>query len=132
MGEEKNYEFKLRLAQAPRPTQDGSQCVLHDLYAISREAGSQDEYTVVPGRHKTYVIPGSELLIVLQGPSVAAKYKQALVNNAATQPVPVTGWDVVSLELLMDNNDISAHAAADADEWITVTMGLEYPVDFSV
>lgn len=127
-----DYEFKYRLARAPQAAQDGSSCVMHDIWAIGREAGSEDEYAVVPGRHKTIAIPGSDLLIVLQGPSVATKYKQALVNNLATQPVPVVGWDAESLELLMDNNDVALEAAVAANEYVTVTLGIDYPVDFSV
>ena len=129
-----DYEFKYRLAQAPQASQDGSECVMHDIWAIYREQGAApaDPWMIVPGRHKTVAVPGSELLIVLQDPDVAGKYKAALANNLGTQPVPIRGWDLASLERMMDNNDVAAQAAADADEWITVTMGLAYPVDFSM
>ena len=129
-----DYDFKRRLAQAPQPTQDGSECVMHDIWTIYREQGvaPADPWLNVPGRHKTVAVPGSELLIVLQGPDVANKYKAALANNLNTQPVPIRGWDLASLERMMDNNDVAAQAAADANAWITVTMGLTYPVDFSM
>jgi len=129
-----DYEFKYRLAQAPQATQDGSQCVLHDIWAIyrARDAAPADPWMPVPGRHKTIAIPGSELLIVLQGPDIVGKYKQALVNNLNTIPVPLMGWDKISLEKMMDNSDLSFQAAADANEYITVTLGLSYPVDFNI
>ena len=129
-----NYEFRYRLAEAPKATDDGSQIVKHDIWAIYREQGAAptDPWIVLGNRHKDINVPGGELLIVLQGPDVVGKYKTTLANNLNTQPVPIRGWDLASLERMMDNNDIAAQAAADANAWITVTMGLTYPVDFSV
>ena len=128
-----DYEFKYRLASAPKVTSDGSGCVKHDMWLIAREVGSEDPFAPRSGLpHKDIAVPASELLVVLQGSGIPAKYKQALVNNLNTIPVSVRGWDIATAELTMDNNDLSIAAATAADEWITITAGLTYPVDFVI
>jgi len=130
-----DYEFRYRLSSAPTATTDGSGCVQHDIWALARVAGSQDDFAVVPGRHKTVSVPADELAVVMamaNGAAKVAAYKQALANNVNTQPVPVTGWGTEQLEALMDANDASAAQAAAADEYITVTLGQSYPVEFSI
>ena len=127
-----DYEFKYRLQSAPAPTLDGSGVVQHDIWAITREEGSGDEWAIVPGRHKTISVPAAEVQAALADASPVPAYKDALVSNLNTQPVPIGGWDPVSLEALMDANDAAAAAAGAADDYITVTLGLSYPVDFSI
>lgn len=127
-----NYEFKYRLQSAPQATLDGSAMVQHDTFAISREEGSEDEWAIVPGRHKTINVPAAELQAALADAQPVQAYKNALVRNLNTMPVPISGWDTASLESLMDANDASGEAGSAADEYITVTLGLSYPVDFSL
>jgi len=129
-----DYSFRYVLQSAPAATLDGSGMVLHDIYAQAQVQGG-DEWVVVPGRHKTISMPAAELATVLAMSNGAAKvtaYKQALVDNLDTTPVPVTGWGSVQLEALMDANDAAQTAASGANEYITVTLGQSYPVPFTI
>ena len=128
-----SYEFKYRLQSAPAARNDGSGCLDHDIYAIVAEDGG--EWAIVPGRHKTISVPFAELDDALDqatNPLRVAAYKDALAANLDNQPVPVTGWTAAQLLALMEANDAAAATAAAADTYITVTLELEYPVDFSV
>jgi hypothetical protein len=135
-----DYEFRYRLQSAPAATTDGSGCVSHDIYALSREAGTSDPWELVPGRHTTVSIPADQLQTVMDMPHSTPQersakndaYKDALSSNVNTQPVPVTGWGTGQLESLMDANDAASAQAAAADDYITVTLGQSYPVEFSL
>ena len=127
------YEFKYRLQSAPAARNDGSGCLDHDIYAIVSEDGG--EWTIVPGRHKTISIPFGALDDALDQPTNplrVAAYKDALAANLNNQPVPVTGWTSAQLLALMEANASTAATAAAVLEFITVTLGLEFPVDFSI
>jgi len=127
-----DYEFKYRLENAPTNTRDGSGIVKHRIVAIARVEGSADEWAEVPGRHKDIAVPGTDLLTVLAGPQVVPNYKDLLVTNLNTGVEPVVGWDLASLEEMLDQNDVAQAAATEANEYITITLGLSYPVDFSL
>ncbi len=129
------YEFRYKLLVAPEPRTDGSGVVAHDIEAEAREAGSADTWGVVPGRHKTILTPGGDLQTVIDmagGAAKVAAYKQLLVDNLNTVASPVTGWTTVLLQALLDANDIAAAAATGADNYITVDLGLSYPVPFVI
>lgn len=134
-----DYDFKYRLQATPTATNDGSGMVNHDIWAICQPQGNGG-WIIVPGRHKTVSVPHSELKVVLDmpdssGPEKQAKntaYKDALQDNINTTPVPITGWGAGQLEAMLDNNDSAATEAGRANTYITVTLGLEYPVDFSI
>ena len=127
------YSFRYRLQGAPAARNDGSGCADHDIYA---EASSDGEtWATVPGRHKTISIPAVDLAAALgagTNQQIVAAYKDALAANLNTQPVPVTGWTSVQLEALMDANDAASAAAIEANEFITVTLGLSYPARFTM
>jgi len=126
------YTFKYRLSQAPSPTNDGSGVVAHDIWAIAYDNG---EGQIVPGRHKTVMIPGDQLQAVMDLPNDGAKiaaYKDTLRANLNTTGVPITGWSTSALELLMTTNDAAASVAAEANDYITVTLGQSYPVEFNL
>lgn len=134
-----DYQFRFSLSQAPTATNDGSSTVNHDITAQAEPVGDGG-YTTVPGRHKTICIPADELQTVLDmpdgtGSQKTAKntaYKNALADNLNTTPVPATGWSDVELEALMDANDAATAAASEANDYITVTLSLSYPVPFSI
>ena len=129
-----DYDFQYRLNGAPEARNDGSGMVAHDIDAVAREQGSGDAWITIPARHKTFLIPGADLLAVMAMPNGAAKvtaYKQLLADNLDTQAVPIVGWDAVSLEAMLDANDAAADAATQANEYITVTLGQSYPVQFA-
>ena len=127
------YSFRYRLQQAPQARNDGSGCVDHDIYAIASEDG--ETWELVPGRHKTISIPFAELDDALDQPTNPlriAAYKDVLASNLNTAPVPITGWTAGQLTLLMEANDSAEATGAAVNTFITVTLGLAYPVDFSI
>ena len=130
-----NYDFKYRLTSAPAPADDGSGVVRHDIWAVYREQGTVNGFIPVPGRHKTICIPATELAQVLlagNAGAIVTAYKNALAANLNTSPIPVTGWTAPILEALMDANDLAAETATDAADFITITMGLTFPVEFAM
>jgi len=128
-----DYTFRYRLQSAPSARNDGSGCVDHDIYA---EASSDGEtWVVVPGRHATISIPASELQAAMEAGTnqqIVVAYKSALAANLQLAPQPIYGWTTAQLEALMDANDAASTAAIGADEFITDTLGLSYPVSFTI
>ena len=129
-----DYDKRYALLGAPQPRNDGSGMVAHDIEAQASVAG-EGVWATVPGRHKTVLVPEVELEAALAAggtSAILAAYKQALVSNLNTVPVAVTGWDADSLETLLDANDKANAAAGAANLFITVTLGLSYPVPFTI
>lgn len=134
-----DYQFMYRMNQSPEARNDGSGMVSHDIDAVAREQGSSDPWIVIPARHKTVLIPASDLLTVMamaDGSGVQktvknAAYKVILASNLNTQAVPIVGWSASELETLMDANDLSVDAATQADDYIINTLGQSYPIQFS-
>ena len=129
-----DYEFRYRLLQAPEARRDGSGMVAHGIEAQAQPQGASNEWATIPGRHKTVVIPADEMKAMNDMSTGGAKntaYKQTIASNLNTQPVAVNGWDAVTLEAVMDANDASALEASRANEYLTVTLGLSYPIPFS-
>ena len=127
-----DYEFRYRLNQAPEARNDGSGLVSHDIDAVSRVQGSSDEFVSVPGRHKTILVPATDLLTVMgmaDGGAKVTAYKNLLAQNLNTSAVPVVGWDATSLEAMLDANDKSLDAMTQANAYIIANW--PYPVTFS-
>ena len=131
------YTFNYRLENAPKGRLDGSECVDHaDVWAMFNTHGLQP----VPGRHKTVSVPAGEITPVMDmpdstGPEKQAKnqaYKNLLAANLFNQPVALSGWSEEQLQALMDANDLASYEAGRVNEYITVTLGLTYPVDFQI
>lgn len=129
-----NYDFRYRLENRPTGRADGSGYMGHDVIRQSKPEGGED-WTVVPGRHKTVCILAADVQAALAAGSnaqIIAAYKAAFDDNLDTQPVPITGWDEESMQALMDANDAAAAAATATDTFITVDLGKTYPVGFSI
>jgi len=128
-----DYTFRYRLQSRPAARLDGSGCVDHDIFA---EASSDGEtWATVPGRHSTISVPADELQAALDAGTnqqVIAAYKDALAGNLQTSPQPIYGWTSSALETLMDANDAATAVADGAHEFITDTLGLSYPVSFTI
>ena len=127
------YNFRYSLAYAPEARSDGSGCIDHDIWALYQEDGG--DWTIVPGRHKTISIDAAELDAALNESTNQLKiaaYKEALKANVNNQPEPVVGWADAQLLALVEANAEASGVAGDADEFITVTLGLEYPVTFDM
>lgn len=131
-----DYEFRYSLTSRPEPRSDGTGLVMHQTRVVAREEGTSNDFTYRAGLpSKTIEVPSADLLTVMAMPDNGAKvtaYKNLLATNLNTQAVPVTGWDLITLEAVMDANDQSADAATQANEYITVTLGQDYPVRFSM
>jgi len=134
-----DYEFKYELASAPTSTNDGSGMIIHDIWAVCREQGSEDDF-IRMGLHKNIPVPADDMKAVMDMPHGNANqkqakvvaYKDALVSNLNTTAVPIVGWSKVELEARMDANDESTLQTSKTDDFITNTLGQEYPVQFSV
>lgn len=132
-------QFKYRLNRAPSALNDGSGCISHDIDAIYSDDGGVT-WLVVPGRHKTIMIPSADLKTVMDmpdgtGPQKTTKnaaYKQFLVDNLDTQNEPLVGWSIAQMQALVDANNAASLEATRANDYITVTLGLSYPVEFSL
>ena len=124
--------FRYALTEAPKARNDGSGGVDHQIMAEYSEDGQS--WSVVPSRDKTFVIPAAELAAVLALPANqrVAAYKQVLVDNIDNQPEPIVGWTVAQLEAMYNANVAATSAANAADNYITVTLGLSYPVPFTI
>jgi hypothetical protein len=135
-----DYDFRYVLLSAPEARTDGSGQVSHDIEAYSQPVGDGG-WSPVPGHHKDIVVPADELVIVMDmpdstGPQKTAKntaYKDLLATHrfSVAEPMDKT-WTVAGMEAFMDANDASALEAGRADDYITVTLGLSYPVPFSL
>lgn len=131
-----NYDKRYELQSRPTAANDGSSSVRHNITAVYRLEGSSDPWIDIPGRRKMGLsVPAAEMKAVLDIPNGSAKvtaYKQALASNLNTTPEPIRGWDAASLEALLDANDRAIEEADRADAYITVDLGLVYPVRFEV
>ena len=130
------YQFSYRLQSAPAGRLDGSGCADHDIFAMYDPNG----LVAVPGRHKTVSVPAEDITVVMDmpdatGPQKAAKnqaYIDLMAANLFTQPFALEGWSPAQLQAVMDANDLAAFEANRVNEYITVTLGIAYPVDFDV
>ena len=149
-------EYAYQLTKAPTGATDGSGQVHHDVFAVGREAGTTDPWLVVPNYHKTIVVPSSQIEAVMDmpdatGPQKNAKnqaYKQALVSHRDDPATPVhapavTDWSPSGIDAYLTAYDAwlaaktiaDAHAGLQATRvgtYITVTLGISFPVSFQV
>ena len=130
-----DFEYAYRLESRPTAHVDGSGMIGHMVAAVYRVAGSGDpfnEASIVAGP-KTINIPLDEMQNInamVSGDLKNTAYKQALARNLNTQNVPVLGWDTDTMSLRLNNNLDAVSEADLANEYITDTLGLEYPVPF--
>lgn len=131
-----DYEFRYEMTRAPLARSDGSGHVTHDIRGVCRLAGSVDPWSYRPGLpHKTISVPAADLLTALSSGTNNQKinaYKDLLVENVYTIPEPLQGWNLAIWEQILDQNDTSAAAAQAADEFIRDSLGVNYPVRFTI
>ena len=132
-----DYVKKYQLNSRPTASNDGSSTVRHSITAVYRadDAIPADPWLSIPGRHKTIVVPADEMKVVMDMANGAAKvtaYKNVLASNINTGATPITGWSSVQLEAMLDANDRADEEADRADNYITLTLGLTYPVQFAI
>lgn len=136
-----DYDFRYRLQSAPEPRVNGSGNVAHDVFAVCEPEGDGG-WVVVPGYHKTALVAGADLTAMNDMPDSTggektaknAAYKNLIYAGLETTPDEGGGvtWDEASLELYVDANDLAALEAGRVDDYVTVTLGLSYPVDFAI
>ena len=136
-----DYFFKYRLQSIPEPRVNGSGNVAHDIFAIS-EPQDNGGWVVMPGYHQTVLIAASDLTTMNDMPDSTGgektakntAYKNLIFAGLETSPAPAepVAWDGVSLEAYMDANDLAAFEADRVNTYVTVTLGLSYPVDFAL
>lgn len=129
------FEYAYRLESRPSAHVDGSGMIGHMVAAVYRVAGSGDPFDVAPivAGPKTINVPLDEMQTINAMAAGSAKntaYKQAMADNLNTQNVPVIGWDEITMSLRLNNNIDAAAAADEADAYITIDLGLTYPVPF--
>ena len=125
--------FRYSLTQAPEARNDGSGCVDHQITA---EYDDGDGWLTVPARNKTFSLPAAELAVVMamnNGAEKVSAYRQLLVDNLNTQPdEPIVGWGTAQLQEMVDANKAALSAGTAANNYITVTLNLDYPVSFTI
>ena len=135
------YEFKYRLSQSPEPTANGSGLVMHQLVPIYRTAGTQDAWTEMAAWARGVPVPAGALKVVNDMPHTtgalkAAKntaYKVLLADHLNDVPAtPAADWSLGGLARFLAANDAAALETQRAGAYITVTLGQQYPVDFTV
>ena len=130
-----DLQVRYSLGRAPFARVDGSGVVGFDVWS---QANAGDGWT--PDQHWEVNVPAADLETALvmpdsTDPQRGAKneaIKQLLVDNRDAMPSPVTGKDIDSIEARINANGRAASAATGADEYITETLSLEYPVPFTV
>jgi len=136
-----NYEFSYRLASAPEARVDGTGQVVHDLWAMYREEGEMNGWAPVGGYYRGVPIPTNELKAVMDMPHGTGverqaknqAYKGLLAAHIGDGVVTWTGgWSKAELEQYMDINDACILEAQRANEYITVTLERDYPIEFNL
>ena len=143
------YTFRYSLISRPLGRSDGYG-IDHDIMAYSSD-DEGETWIPVPGGHRTVVVPTDELKAVMDMPNGGAKvaaYKQVLVANRNTPPVPIdapqlTDFDLAAFQVFLplwtayilelgDAQDAATIEADRANDYITVTLGQSYPLSFSL
>lgn len=134
-------EFAYRLQSSPEGRLDGSGQVGHDVYAVYREEGTSDPWVILPGHHKTFLLPADEISTVMDmpddtGPQRSAKnqaYKELMRIHKNDAPDPLyTNWDEDEFQDYVDQNNDSVLEAGRVNDYITVTLSQTYPVEFNL
>lgn len=132
------YAFKYRLQSAPTGSADGSGLVNCTMLAVvSKDGGA---YVPIPGFERTIYLPYQDVKIVMDMPHSTAPQKTA--KNAAFLELlkqraddashgRVPDWSLGGMTTWVASVDGSALEAARVNTYITVTLGLTYPLDFS-
>lgn len=134
-------EFWYRLQQVPSGALDGSGKVLHDIYSVYSDDGGVTKI-ITPGYHKTVALDASSVETVMDMPDSTGPEKQA--KNAAYKDLmelhiedppyspPPKYWDETSMNDYTVANDNAVLQASRVNDYIVVTLGQSYPVDFKL
>ena len=126
------YDIDYALIEPVRPTDDGSDMVIHVVDVVYRIEGSTGDREEVPHRQEqTIYVPAGMLEKALASggdTAIADAYKLLLQDSVGLKPedYAVTGWYEPDIQLLLANNDHAAVVAGDAHQWI-LTVRPDYP-----
>ena len=136
-----NYEYAYRLQEAPEGRTDGSGYLNHDIWKIYREVDSGVAWADapdVPGRHSTFVVLATDITTVMDMPDSNASEKQAknmaykdLLSNSIDNVAEANiGWEDEECTDTLNNNTLAETEAGRVGDYITVTLGQDFPVEF--
>lgn len=133
-------EYRYRLHAAPEAGEDGTTTVGHDIEAMWMfDTDPPNSWQPVPAHHAVGLpILGADIITALGSGTnnqKVQKYKQLIRNALDTNGFTETfekGWEEEKLDEFMVNNDLSQTAADLVNQFITVDIDQEYPVDFEL
>jgi len=117
-------DYKLKLNRAPESRTDGN--ISHDIEVLTVDDAPS-------GLHKDVLVPYTEMAVVMALPDNGAKvtaYKDMLWDNKNNR-IPLADTSQWSYELLAAATGSIEQAIA-ANEYITVTLGQDYPLTFTI
>lgn len=143
---------------APRGRTDGSAQIDHDVVGIYRDdpGVAWEDAPVIPGYHQTFLLEAADVEVVMDMPDSTGPQKQAknqaykvlmeeeFADTANPNRAPdKTDWTEDGMIEYMDDydewevavglaNDAAALEAERVNEYITVTIGQAYPVEFQL
>jgi hypothetical protein len=133
------YTVAFRLTAQPLPRTDGSGLIEHTILAIvSRDAGA---YTPVPNYEIIIPLPYLAVKTVMDmphssGPQKTVKnaaFKELLRTHAGTHSsTPPLDWNIAGITAYSVAIDGAATEAARVHTYLTVTLALTYPIDFTL
>lgn len=116
------------LQSAPTARLDGSGMVTHDIWGMD-SLGQK-----VPSKHADFLIHSNDLEVWSAMPDSTGPERQ--LKNVAYKDLMVAaappGWTEEDLNNENAENQRSVDMAAEVDEYITVTLGQTYPVQFQL
>lgn len=127
-------KYGYRVLRASWPFDDGSGDIGHDVEAVYSEDGGVTWITI-PGRHINGMRldhPGMRGVMKMpdgNAQQIAAKqraYENLIINALRKQP----GWSKQDLKDIVENNTEAADVSTEANEFITVTVGATFPIEF--
>ena len=131
------YNIRYQLQSAPQARDDGSSAVDHEVVVIYQVA---DDWRSVPYRKRVIPIDAFKLANVLAMPHSTPEEREAKIDNYKLllyqsrdwDPPSQDAWDINTIQSMLDANDTAMRAASEADEFLTVTLGTNYPIGFDL
>lgn len=134
------YRYYIQSESQIMSRNDGSGAVDHQIQCQSRETDDQGdpipdaEWTLVPGRNKTFSMPSEEMEDALSQSGINAivqAYKTMLVTFQDYAPVPIIGWTEDEMTLCLDNNKSASQARTDFFNFLdTLGAAGDFPITF--
>lgn len=150
-------EYRYRMNQAPRPANDGSGVVKHDMKMTGLpEGGEEEDVFELPSHHKDFCIPADEITPVMDMPDSTgterqaknSAYKDLLEIHVDTMPIPTvwppgSDWTPEGADAYLDAhliaqaefdaaNTLAATEAARVTDYVENVLNQEWPIEFKL